>query len=189
MRNSKQNFHDESGVSMVQSQAWRRGCALFLIVCCLSVLVACGGGGSSAEPVTADAANVDVNKPLQAGDWEIALLKPPEKIKVVGASDITYQAEGEFLVVFAKVSNHGQEMQVVGRDLFIARDGQGQEYTPVKSAVQIAYVLQHGMEPSLDSPLAAGKSRDSVVIFDVSPDATGLTFGLDGTADTLRLGF
>lgn len=173
---------------MVQYQAWRRGCALFLIACCLSILVACGGGSSS-EPVTADAASVDINKPLQAGDWEIELLKPPEKIKVVGTGDITYQAEGEFLVVFAKVSNHGQAMQVVGRDLFIARDGQGQEYKPVKSAVQIAYVLQHGMEPSLDSPLAAGKSRDSVVIFDVSPDATGLTLGLDGTAGTLTLGF
>lgn len=173
---------------MVQSQAWRRSCVLFLITCCLAILVACGGG-SSAEPVTADAAGVDINKPLQVGDWEIELLKPPEKIKVVGTGDITYQAEGEFLVVFAKVSNHGQEMQVVGRDLFIARDGQGQAYQPVKSAIQIAYVLQHGMEPSLDSPLAAGKARDSVIIFDVAPDATGLTLGLDGAAETLKLGF
>lgn len=174
---------------MSHSPAWRRGCAAFLIVCCFALLVACGGGGSSAEPVTADAANVDVNKPLQAGEWEIELLKAPEKIKVVGEGDITYQADGEFLVVFARVSNHGQAMQVVGRDLFVVRDGQGQEYTPVKSAVQVAYVLQHGMEPALDSPLAAGKSRDSVVIFDVSPDATGLTLGLDGTAETLKLGF
>jgi len=169
-------------------QTWHRGCTLLLIACWLALLVGCGGG-SSAEPVTADAASVDVNKPLQAGDWEIELLKPPEKIKVVGTGDITYQADGEFLVVFARVSNHGPEMQVVGRDLFTVRDGQGREYTPVKSAVQVAYVLQHGMEPSLDSPLAAGKSRDSVVIFDVPPDATELTLGLDGTADTLKLGF
>lgn len=174
---------------MVQSQAWHRSCVVFLIASCLFVLVACGGGGSSGAPVTADAAKVDVNKALQAGDWAIELLKPPEKIKVVGEGDITYQAEGEFLVVFAKVSNHGQEMQVVGRDLFIARDGQGQEYTPVKSAVQIAYVLQHGMEPSLDSPLAAGKSRDSVVIFDVPSAAADLTLTLDGATETLKLGF
>lgn len=173
---------------MVPSQVWRRRGVLFLMSCCLSILVACGGG-SSGEPVTADAASVDVNKPLQAGDWEIELLKAPEKIKVVGEGDITYQAEGEFLVVFAKVSNHGQAMQVVGRDLFVARDGQGQEYQPVKSAVQIAYVLQHGMEPSLDSPLAAGKSRDSVVIFDVSPAAADLTLTLDGAAEMLKLGF
>jgi hypothetical protein len=173
---------------MLQSQAWRHNCTALLIVCCLLVLTACGGGSSSG-PVMADAERVDISKPLQVGDWEIELLKPPEKIKVVGKGDITYQAEGEFLVVFAKVSNHGQVMQVVGRDLFITRDGQGQEYKPVKSAVQVAYVLEHGMEPSLDSPLAAGASRDSVVIFDVSPDATDLTLGFDGAEESLKLGF
>jgi hypothetical protein len=174
---------------MIQSQAWHRGCAVFLIACCLSILIACDGGESSPGPVTADTQNVDIGIPLQAGDWKVELLKPPEKIKVMGKGDITYQAEGEFLVVFAKVNNHGQVMQVVGRDLFIVRDGKGQEYNPVKSAVQIAYVLQHGMEPSLDSPLAAGESRDSVVIFDVPSDATGLTLGLAGTQDILKLGF
>lgn len=139
--------------------------------------------------MTADADNVDINKPLQVDDWEVELIKPPEKVKVVGAGNITYQAEGEFLIVFARVSNHGQEMQLVSRDLFVARDEQGREYTPVKSAVQVAYVLQHGMEPSLDSPLAAGRSRDSVVVFDVPPDAKGLTLGLDGATETLKLGF
>lgn len=173
---------------MGHSLAWRHSCVVFLLAGCLALLVACGGG-SSAGPVTADADKVDINKPLQVDNWEIALLKPPEKVKVVGAGNITYQAEGEFLIVFARVSNHGQEMQLVGRDLFVVRDEQGREYTPVKSAVQVAYVLQHGMEPSLDSPLAAGRSRDSVVVFDVAPDATGLTLGLEGTTETLRLGF
>lgn len=171
---------------MDSRQAWRAVVGA-LILGSLLVLAACGGGSSG--PVTADAAQVQTGTPLTAGDWEIALIKPPEKIKVVGSGDITYQAEGDFLVVFATVSNHGQAMQVVGRDLFIVRDGQGQEYTPVKSAVQIAYVLQHGMQPSLDSPLAAGASRDSVVIFDVPSGATDLTLGLKGTEDSLQLGF
>lgn len=174
---------------MVQSQAWRRGGKGLLIVCCLLMLVACGGGGSSSGPVTADAARVETGTPIQAGDWEVSLLKPPEKVKVVGEGDITYQAEGDFLVVFATISNLGQDMQVVGRDLFTVRDGQGQEYKPVKSAVQIGYVLQHGLEPSLDSPLAAGISRDSVVVFDVPSSATDLTLGLKGTEETLDLGF
>lgn len=174
---------------MVTNQARRWGYTLFLIVCCFSVLAACGGGGDSAAPVTADVENVDIGSTLQAGGWEVELLGPPERVKVIGEGDITYQATGDYLVVFARVSNRGDTMQVVGRDLFVALDAQGQAYKPVKSAVQIAYVLQHGMEPSLDSPLAAGKSRDSVVIFDVPTDATGLTLGLNGAEGALKLGF
>jgi len=68
-------------------------------------------------------------------------------------------------------------------------DGQGQQFTPVKSAVQIAYVLDHGMEPSLDSPLAAGKTRDSVIIFDIPTGAKDLTIGLKGSEESLALGF
>ncbi len=173
---------------MVHSRKWRRGGALLLIGCCLLVLAGCGGQGSSG-PTTADAAKVEAGTPIQAGDWEVSLLKPPEKIKIVGSGDITYQADGDFLVVFAKVTNRGQAMQLIGGDLFTVRDGQGQEYEPVKSAVQIAYVLEHGMEPSLDSPLAAGKSRDSVIIFDVPSSATDLTLGLKGIEETLDLGF
>ena len=107
----------------------------------------------------------------------------------MGSGDITYQAEGDFLIVFAQVGNQGQEMQVVGRDLFTVRDSQGGEYKPVKSAVQIAYVLDHGMEPSLDSPLAAGKTRDSVIIFDVPSGSKELVLSLKGTEEALDLGF
>lgn len=173
---------------MVNNQIWSHVRSTSVIVCCLLVLVACGGGGSS-EPVVADAEGVAVGTPLLAGDWEVTLLKPPEKIKLVGSGDITYQAEGDFLVVFATVGNQGQEMQVVGRDLFTLRDGQGQEYSPVKSAVQIAYVLEHGMQPSLDSPLPAGQTRDSVIVFDIPSGAEDLVLGLKGTEESLDLGF
>ena len=148
---------------MVRNRTLRRAGATSVIVCCLLLLVACSGGGGSSNPVVADAEDVEIGTPILAGDWEVALLKPPEKIKFVGSGDITYQAEGNFLVVFANVANQGQEMQVVGRDLFAVRDGEGQQFAPVKSAVQIAYVLEYGMQPSLDSPLAAGQTRDSVI--------------------------
>jgi hypothetical protein len=130
---------------MVRIQRWRHSGAISLILCCLIVLAACGGGGSSSEPMSADVEGVEIDTPLQAGDWEVTLLKPPEKIKVVGSGDITYQAEGDFLVVFAKIDNQGQAMQVVGRDLFTVRDGDGQEYKPVKSAVQMG-LFQFGGE-------------------------------------------
>jgi ABC-type Fe3+-hydroxamate transport system substrate-binding protein len=172
---------------MVQRNMLRRQVGTVLVLLALLVLMAACGGNSG--PATADAAAVDTGVPLTAGDWEVELIKPTEKIKVVGSGDITYQAEGDFVVVFATVTNHSGEMQMVGRSLFVVRDSAGQEYTPVKSAVQVAYVLEHGMELSLDSPLAGGTSRDSVVIFDVPSDATGLHLGLDGTDATLKLGF
>jgi hypothetical protein len=174
---------------MVNKQKWSHVRSATVIVCCLLLFVGCGGGSGSTETVVADAEGAAVDTPLVAGDWEVTLLKPPEKIRVVGSGNITYQAEGDFIVVFAKVDNQGQEMQVVGRDLFTLRDGQGQEYNPVKSAVQIAYVLEHGMQPSLDSPLAAGQARDSVIVFDVPRGTEDLVLGLKGTEESLDLGF
>lgn len=173
---------------MVQSNGLQhKVMTLLVLLALLGGMAACGGGNSG--PVTADAAAVETGVPLTTGDWEVVLLKPTEKIKVLGSGDITYQAEGDFVVVFATVTNHGGDMQVVGRDLFVIRDGADQEYKPVKSAVQVAYILEHGMELSLDSPLAAGASRDSVIIFDVPSEATDLKLGLAGTDATVKLGF
>lgn len=110
---------------MVQSKMLGRSVGILLVLgVLLAAVVACGGGSSG--PVVAEAAETGV--PLTAGDWEVVLLKPTEKIKVVGSGDITYQAEGDFVVVFATVTNHSSDMQVVGRSLFVIRDSGGQEY-------------------------------------------------------------
>ena len=175
---------------MVRKQLSRHRFVMGLMVfCCLLVVAACGGGSGGGGPEVAAAENVDTGQPLQAGDWTIELTKPPEKTKIVGEGDITYQADGSFLLVFADVTNGGDAMEMVGRNLFVVKDGQGEAYVPVKSAVQVAYVLQHGLEPSLDSPLGAGKTRESVIIFDVPIDASDLVFSIDGADETLNLGF
>lgn len=153
-----------------------------------SSLVGCGGGGGPAnEKGSTDKASV--GRTIKAGTWEVTLTAVAEKIKVVGKGDITYQAKGVYIVVPLKVSNVGSEMQLLGAEEIAVSDAQGREFRPTVSAVQVAYGLPRGMEIILDSPLAAGASRESIIIYDVPPDATGLQLVLKGSEDRLDLGF
>jgi hypothetical protein len=151
------------------------------------LLSACGGGESA--PVAATADQVETGTPLQSGDWVVELTAPPEQVKVIGEGNITYQAEGTFLVVFLKITNQGSTLQIVPRNLIKVRDGEGQEYNPVRSAVQVAFVLQRGTGISLDSPQPAGETRESVIIYDIPAGSTGLELIMDGTDESLTLGF
>jgi hypothetical protein len=159
-----------------------------LLLWCIVGLTACGGGEET-EAVVASAEDVEIGKTLQGGDWSAVLTQPPEQAKIVGEGNITYQAEGTYLIVFIKVTNSGQALQVVPRELLKVIDGQNQEFEAVKSAVQVAYILPRKMELLLDSPLPAGESRESVIIYDVPTDATGLKLIMEGGGDTIALGF
>jgi hypothetical protein len=163
------------------------GVSLMLLWCLVS-LTACGGGEES-ETVVASAEDVEIGKTLQGGDWEAVLTKPPEQAKIVGEGDITYQAEGTYLIVFIKVTNSGQALQVVPRELLKVIDGQNKEFKATQSAVQVAYILPRKMELLLDSPLPAGESRESIIIYDVPSDSSGLKLAIEGAEDTIDLGF
>jgi hypothetical protein len=159
-----------------------------LLLIGLMLLTACGGGDGAST--SADAAAAEIGKVIKSDQWQAELLQPPEQTKVVGEGNITYQSEnGTYLIVFLKVTNLSGTQQVVPRDLFTVHDGQGQEFKATKSAIQVAYVLNKGMQPLLDAPLGANTARDSVVIFDLPADASGLTLNMAGATDTLALGF
>ena len=132
------------------------GVSLLFLLATSVGLTACGAGGIS-EAAVASAEDVDLGKTLVADEWEATLTQPPQKEKIVGEGDITYQAEGTYLIVFVDVKNSGQALQVVPRDLLTIVDGQNQEVKATKSAVQVAYILPHNMELLLDSPLQAGE--------------------------------
>jgi hypothetical protein len=159
-----------------------------ILLWCIVGLTACGGGEGS-EAVVASAEDVEIGKELQGGDWKVALTKPPEQVKIVGEGDITYQAEGTYIIVFIKVTNSGQALQVVPRELLKVTDGQNQEFSATQSAVQVAYILPRKMELLLDSPLPAGESRESIIIYDVPSDAGGLKLTMTGVDETIDLGF
>src|SRR5262249_35703724 len=95
---------------------------------------------------------------------------------------------GVFIIVFLKITNLSGDQQVVPRDLFKISDGQGQEFKATKSAIQVAYVLKKGLQPLLDSPIAGKQTRESVVIFEMPAEATGLQLHMQGANETLALG-
>ena len=164
-----------------------------VLLLCSAGLAACGGGGrgggKASAPIVASEEKAEIGKALKSQGWEIMITKPSEKLKIVGKGDITYQPEGIFVVVFVKATNISKEMQMIPRDLVILRDAQGREFGVTKSAIQIAYILPRGMELLLDSPMAPGASRESVLIYDVPTDATELKLTMKGTEETINLGF
>ena len=140
-------------------------------------------------PVVASEEEAEIGRAIQSQAWEVMVTKPSEKLSLVGKGDITYRAEGIFVIVFVKVTNLGKELQMIPRELLRLRDAQGREFEATQSAIQIAYILPRGMELLLDSPMASAESRESIIIYDVPTDATGLRMTMEGTEETLDLGF
>lgn len=175
---------------------WRLSTARIMVVggvvllLCGAGLTACGrGGGEMSMPIVASEEKAEIGKAIRAGDWEVMVTKPSEKLNIVGKGEITYQPEGIFVIVFVKVTNLGKDLQMIPRELLRLRDAQGREFHATKSAIQVAYILPRGMELLLDSPMAPGASRESIIIYDVPMKASGLRMTMEGTEETLDLGF
>jgi len=162
---------------------------LVLLLCAVG-LTACGrGGGRPSMAVVASEEEAEIGKAIQAQAWEVMVTKPSEKLSLVGKGDITYRAEGIYVILPLKVTNLGEEVRMIPRELLRLKDTQGREFEATQSAIQIAYILPKGMELLLDSPMASGVTRESVIIYDVPTDATGLEMTMEGTEETLDLGF
>lgn len=168
--------------------------SLVLALCVLG-LVACDGGDGETEAIVASAEDADIGKVIRSGDWEVELIGPAEKQQMIGGdvgggTAITYQAEnGVYVIVPVRVTNHMKEMDVVPRDLLVLVDDQGNQAPGCHSTIQVAYVHMFEIDLLLDSPLAAGATRDSVCLFDISTDASGLELGVKGTTETFAVGF
>jgi hypothetical protein len=161
-----------------------------VLLLCAAGLVACGGGdGEASMRIVASEEKAEIGKAIQFQGWQVMVTKPSEKLKLVGKGEITYQPQGIFVIVFVKVTNLGKELQMIPRDLFRLRDAQGREFEATQSAIQIAYILPRGGELLLDSPMDPEESRESIIIYDVPGDATGLMVTMEGTEETLDLGF
>jgi len=176
------------GIRHRLSTAGRVALTVLVLLLCVASLVGCSGGQASTSG-KASADKATIGKTLRAGDWEVTLTGVSEKIKVVGQGDITYQAKGIYVIVPLKVKNVGSDMQLLAASDIALMDAQGNEFQPTQSAVQVAYGLPRGMEIIMDSPLGAGATRESIIIFDVPASAKGLQLALKGAQDRLDLGF
>lgn len=161
-----------------------------VLLLCGAGLTACGGGGDEESmPVVASEQDAEIGKPIQSQAWEVMITRSAQKLRIVGEGEITYQAEGIYVIVPVKVTNIGEELEMIPRELLRLRDAQGQEFQATQSAIQVAYILPRSMDLLLDSPVASGEARESVIIYDVSTEATGLMMTVEGTEETLDLGF
>ena len=162
---------------------------LVLLLCGAS-LTACGRGeGETSTPVVASQADAEIGKAIRSQAWEATITRPAERLRIVGEGDITYQAEGIYVIVPVKVTNLGEELQMIPRELLRLREAQGQEFEATQSAIQIAYILPRSMDLLLDSPVDSGQARESVIIYDVPAEATGVKMTMEGTEETLEMGF
>lgn len=156
---------------------------------CATGLTACGGGGGgeASMAIVASEKEVDFDKVIPTGDWEITIAKPPEKLLVMGTGDVVHRAEGIYVIVPVKATNLGEEMEIVPWDQVKVRDAQGREFHAGGVAIHAAYAIPRDI--GFSYPVNPGESRETIIVFDVPTDATGLRMTTEETEDTLNLGF
>ena len=154
------------------------------------VLAACGGSDEATAEAAADA---DVGKAVTVDDWEVTLLGPGEKHKVVGEGQYTSQADGIYVVAPVRVVNHGADVRFMPRDFMVLTDDQGNAYNSVAGSKMIAHLLIIGnQEVLVDNPFTEDQGRnvrESIIMFDVPEGASGLMLTLKGSEETFKIGF
>jgi hypothetical protein len=150
-------------------------------------LSACGGGGGE-KPTDSEA---DLNKPGTVDIWQITLKGLPEKETVIGGSGISRQAEnGTFLIIPAEAVNLGSDITLFPTDLLFLKDAQGREWPLTSSTAQFTYKQTNPeIDLLMDSPVPGGQTRNTVLIFDIASDATGMYIVFHGYPDTLKIGY
>jgi len=163
---------------------YRKVAAFCALAVCVVALAACGGGGA------ANPEDVDLEKPLSAQGWEIALTAPPEKAMVVGEGGFTSQAVGTYVIVLLRATNHESDIRLFPAKLLTIQDGEGNVYNATGSTVQFNLArTRPGTHLLLDSPMKGNEVRETLIIFDVPSDAQDLALHMDGVEEALRLGF
>lgn len=151
-------------------------------------LVLLGAAGCGAEQASAE--NADIDKTVAVDGWEVTLTAAPEKHNVVGEGGFTSQAQGTYVIIPLRVTNKNADITLFPPKLATMTDGQGNSFTPTGSTPQFNYVQSNkGLKMLLDAPMQPGETRATVLLFDIPADAAELTLKLEGSDDTLRLGF
>jgi len=169
-----------------------------VLLLCSFILAACGSRGGTDEAGSrgsvASAEDADVGQAIQSPSLSLELTGLPEKTNVVGTDTAvgteTRQAEiGVFIIVPLKLTNLGDEAELVDKHTLVLRDGQGREFPPAGPGVQLAHSLERQTELLVDNVLQVGQSKDGFVVFDVPEGAEGFTLGLTAAEGALALGF
>lgn len=177
------------------------------------------GGGQEAAPeqqaVTAE--NAEVGKTLEGEVWRVTLVDAPVQMKMVGGdvgldprgienyipgfevdgrhlTDDDITANGVYIAVPIEIANTTDEPQMVTRKVLKIVDSAGEEYVFAQNLQHLVYVWvnerwmddNHLIVPSVPD---AGEVRQGPLLFDVPEDATGLKLVMEGSDNTIDLGF
>ena len=160
------------------------------------------------------AENAEVDKSIQSEEWAVTLVAPPEQTKVVGTGEDVdsssfrhssdpglgqrgnEQAEGTWLVLDVEITNESDDLAMLSKRLFTVVDDQGGEYPVGETTVLFVTILgSDGRWPTVQDHqliqyvFETGDTRGGPLTFDVPEDATGLRLVMEGTEDTIELGF
>ena len=168
--------------------------------------------GESAAPSGAVLAeNAEVGKTLAAQGWTISLVDGPEQARQVGsgAADAmtnegsgfgglsgVREADGVWLILVVEIINGTGDMAFIPKSLLAATDAQGGHYEPagVREAVGPLINDDERWDSQEENQLVqwvfeTELPRQGPLVFDVPEAATGLKLVVEGTDETIDLGF
>ena len=191
----------------------RRGSATVCLVIwlCVAVVAACAGDGDPMAKVNmTDSA--DVGKSLRAQGWVVTLIEQPQQRKQVGSEEGAFpggseadhfvshgfssmpEAEGMWLILGLELTNQSGDLAMLSNKLLKVADSQGREVTLEGITVHSPHIWSDERWMKEENQLIQvvmhdGEVREGPLIYDVPEDATGLKLVMQGTDDTIDLGF
>jgi hypothetical protein len=165
---------------------WTKFALILALLGSMWGLSGCKSGGASL-----DASLADLNKPITIDVWKFTLTGLPISTNVVGGNGVSHSAEnGIYIIIPADVTNTSTDIALFPTDLVFIKDSTGKEWALSDSTPVFAYKETNPKTDLLvDSPLAGGETRHTVLMFDVDVTATGFMMIFHGHPDTLRLGY
>ena len=191
----------------------RRSWAVVCLVgwLCVAVTTACAGEGDPMAKVSmSDSA--DVGKSLRAQGWVVTLIEQPQQRKQVGSVEGAFpggsesdhfvaagfssmpEAEGMWLILGIELTNESGDLAMLSIKLLTVVDDQGREASLEGITVHSPHIWSEERWMKEENQLIQvvmydEEVRQGPLIYDVPEDATGLKLVMQGTDETIDLGF
>ena len=178
------------------------------ICLCATLISACSTEEATPEVWVSDSA--EVGKTLEGGGWAVTLLAQPELTKRLGSGSGTETtggmsegggqtgvriADGMWLIVIIEMVNESDDLAMYPKDLLTVTGDRGDEYE-VGTRKEIGPLINaddrwegQSQNQLINWVFEVGLPREGPLVFDVPEDATGLKLVMEGTEETIDLGF